>query len=256
MKYSQRDWSEIQKYYDKPHTGKECCQHFKCGHTTWNKALNLGDIKTRKRTPKIKLPKKPRKYHYDWEAIQKYYDNGHSLREIKAHFGCGSTALALATKKGRLITRSLSDAMKNAIKLGKHTQNWSDESRQQMRENAIQNKLGGKRNSHTVEYKGVKLDSTYELRVAKVLDRDSIKWERPKNRFVWVDVLGQKHRYSPDFYLPEMKIYLDPKHKYLLKVHADKIKRVREQNNIIIHIFGIDVIEKWENNKFCLSIVG
>ena len=51
-------------------------------------------------------------------------------------------------------------------------------------------------------------DSGWEITLAKSLDANNILWARP-NRFV----LSNGRTYSPDFYLPEYNIYLDPKAK-------------------------------------------
>ena len=51
-----------------------------------------------------------------------------------------------------------------------------------------------------------------------------VEWERPIP-LNWMDSEGVKHRYYPDFYLPEYNIYLDPKNSYLMKKDEEKIWR-------------------------------
>lgn len=91
---------------------------------------------------------------------------------------------------------------------------------------------GGKRNSKTFRYKGVTLDSTYELALAKSLDYHGIAWIRPT--FFKYFIGNKLKRYHPDFYLPAYDVYLDPKNDYLIKIDKNKIKLVEEQNNIIV----------------------
>jgi transposase len=42
---------------------------------------------------------------YDWAAVQRHYDQGHSARESRAHFGMSSQTWHDAMKRGRLKTR-------------------------------------------------------------------------------------------------------------------------------------------------------
>lgn len=78
---------------------------------------------------------------------------------------------------------------------------------------------------------GVSLESSFEILVAKSLDENNIRWSRPK-RFQYVDLNDKKHTYTPDFYLPDYDVYLDPKNDYLIThvnpslgyMDVDKIK--------------------------------
>lgn len=131
----------------------------------------------------------------------------------------------------------------------------SEDRKVKMRELAIQRHLGGWHTSRTFDYKGIKLDSQYELDVAKELDENQIKWERP-TYFIWKDENGIEHRYYPDFYLPEYNVYLDPKNDYLINnksvrfgiTDAEKIKLVCEQNAIRIVILDKNNLS-WEKIK-------
>ena len=49
---------------------------------------------------------------YDWNAIQKFHDEGKTWNDITIKFGVKSKAIANAVKRGRLITRNKSDAIK------------------------------------------------------------------------------------------------------------------------------------------------
>lgn len=85
-----------------------------------------------------------------------------------------------------------------------------------------------------IEYKGIWLDSTWELALAQRLDEQNIKWIRP-NPIVWVDSENQKHHYFPDFYLIDYNLYLDPKNPQAVKVQQKKLDILTKQyNNIVI----------------------
>jgi len=42
---------------------------------------------------------------YDWEAVQRYYDEGHSVRQCMKHFGFSSAAWTDAVNRGALVAR-------------------------------------------------------------------------------------------------------------------------------------------------------
>ncbi len=91
-----------------------------------------------------------------------------------------------------------------------------------------------------VEYKGILLDSSWELELAKRLDELEIKWVRP-DPIPWVDEEGVTHNYFPDFYLEDYDLFLDPKNPHAIKVQKKKLDCLLTQyKNIVI----IDSIEK------------
>lgn len=83
----------------------------------------------------------------------------------------------------------------------------------------------------TIYYKGVVLESSWELKLAKWLDFNEIEWERPKS-IKWNDKEKIRH-YYPDFYLPKYNLYLDPKNPYCMKVDERKMKIIEKMVKII-----------------------
>lgn len=128
---------------------------------------------------------------------------------------------------------SMTDETKS--KIGKHSKarKHTEETKQVIREKALaSNHRRLKRN--IIEYKGVLLDSTWELELAIRLDRLSVEWIRP-DPIPWVDEEGVTHNYFPDFYLPEYDIYLDPKNPHAINVQKKKLNILKQQyNNILI----------------------
>ena len=63
------------------------------------------------------------------------------------------------------------------------------------------------------DYKGQKLQGTWELNIAKKLDDMGIRWYKPKvHKDVWSYMLdGQVKSYTPDLYLEEENLYLEIK---------------------------------------------
>lgn len=94
-----------------------------------------------------------------------------------------------------------------------------------------------------VEYKGILLDSSWELALAKRLDELNIAWTRPEP-IEWVDEKGMTRNYFPDFYLPEHNLYLDPKNPHAIVVQRKKIDILMKQySNIVI----LDSLKKCES---------
>ena len=94
-----------------------------------------------------------------------------------------------------------------------------------------------------VEYKGILLDSSWELELAKRLDELEIKWVRPEP-IKWTDKEDIAHNYFPDFYLPKYDLYLDPKNKHARNVQKEKLDiLLTEHKNIVI----IKTLEECKN---------
>jgi hypothetical protein len=71
----------------------------------------------------------------------------------------------------------------------------------------------------------------YELNLALLMDTKDVTFiPHPLPGIPWVDAEGIAHEYYPDFYVPEIDAYVDPKNKYWAKKHPDKMRLVREQN--------------------------
>lgn len=109
-----------------------------------------------------------------------------------------------------------------------------------------------KKNPRHIQYKTldgsiITLQSSYELKVAKELDINNIKWTRPKP-FPYVDKNGINRKYYPDFYLKDFNVYLDPKNNFLEKKDKYKIQAVEELNMVKIIVLNKDSL-KWDEIK-------
>lgn len=106
----------------------------------------------------------------------------------------------------------------------------------------------------TIEYRGVLLDSTWELYLAKRLDDLNIKWIRPKP-IIWIDNNNDERFYYPDFYLVDYDLYLDPKNPYAFENQKEKIQKLLIQYQNIVFIKTLNECKKFEissvkNNLF------
>jgi hypothetical protein len=57
----------------------------------------------------------------------------------------------------------------------------------------------------------IKVDGTWELTTAQILDKIGIQWVRNKKRFDYIHLNGNEATYLPDFYLPGIDTYLEIK---------------------------------------------
>ena len=124
--------------------------------------------------------------------------------------------------------------------IGKH----SDETKQLIRKKALASKHRRLRKG-VVYYKGVMLDSSWELELAKRLDYLCIEWIRPEP-IPWIDDEGIEHNYFADFYLPAYDLYLDPKNKHAIKVQERKLKKLLTQYSNIVILDSLDKCKTYE----------
>jgi hypothetical protein len=93
---------------------------------------------------------------------------------------------------------------------------------------------GGETNFKRFKYNGVIFDSSWEVDIAKFLNKNKIKWQRSRKIVLfWVDKNNNKRRYYPDFYLPKYDVYLDPKNKYKQKLDKEKLDYIAKSYNIV-----------------------
>lgn len=95
-----------------------------------------------------------------------------------------------------------------------------------------------------VEYNGVMMDSTWEVRLAKKLDSDHIQWIRP-DPIKYTDLHGKNRHYFPDFYLPKYNLYLDPKNPAAYIAQKEKISVLTKTYDNIIILRTLDEIDNF-----------
>lgn len=146
--------------------------------------------------------------------------------------------------------------------IGREGTKQTDESKANLSEVAKRNGLGGVTQSRWIKYKGKTLGSSYELAVAISLDDNDIKWDTCK-RISYIDPFGKKRTYTPDFYLIDYDVYLDPKNNFLIEninpalgfKDVEKIKLVEEQNGITVLVLNKDQLT-WDKIKCQCSSIG
>lgn len=68
--------------------------------------------------------------------------------------------------------------------------------------------------------------------MAEWLDRMEVRWMRPLP-IKWLDELDKSRLYYPDFYLPDLDLYLDPKNPTAMLADAYKMQKVSALIRII-----------------------
>lgn len=114
----------------------------------------------------------------------------------------------------------------------------SDETKQRIKEKALSSSHRRLRKG-IVEYKGIILDSSWELALAKRLDFLGLSWIRPEP-IKWVDEDNVVHNYFPDFYLIDYDLYLDPKNPAAMAAQNKKVSILKEQVKNLVFLQTLD----------------
>lgn len=123
---------------------------------------------------------------------------------------------------------------------------------EEVKEKIRQLKLADKRRrlrKYTISYKGILMDSGWEVELAKRLDSLNINWIRPEP-IPWRDKNNIVRNYFPDFYLPDYDIYIDPKNPIAYKSQIEKIKALHEQYKNIIILTNLKLIQEFDISSY------
>ena len=161
---------------------------------------------------------------YDWNEVQKFYDEGHSLDACAIKFGMCSASFQKAKNRGVFKARSPQESLKiyYAHNSRKKVSYETKEKLKTTISNKVKNGTWHCSFSSTRTYKYfskyagcVNLMGKWELEYAKYLDDNNIIWRRPNERFYYEyhSVVNSKigRYYTPDFYLVEEAVYIEIK---------------------------------------------
>ncbi len=96
------DWVAMQAYIDAGNGFTRCRRRFGIAHATWAKAIRLGDIRVDTTGKPYTDPRK----RYDWNAIQRYYNEGNTVRDCMRHFGFTIASWVKARRRKDVVARS------------------------------------------------------------------------------------------------------------------------------------------------------
>ncbi len=240
---SKFDWKQIQIYYNKFYTIKECMKRFDVKSAySFERAKKRGDFIPRdKSSCQTKISENQEQKILELIAI--LYNKGLSYRDIRDK-GYSLRQIYKARDLKLFKARTLSEAIKNRNLL-KGPYLHSEETKKKISLRQSCNNKGGR--CKWYEYKGSKLQGTWELNVAKTLDKLNIEWIKLKtNKHTIEYELKEKvRRYTPDFYLPKDNLYLEVKG-FWTEESLDKMEAVIEQHPEI----NIVIIDQDKYNKF------
>jgi hypothetical protein len=203
------------------------CKH--CG-------LNFESLSTSQRANHSRwCDNNPKKDEYIKSNSGKQFQNPEVIKKR-------SLSIKLAHKNGKYDYDSVSKkSYQTKLKNGSHLH--TEEMKQHLREKALASNHRRLRRG-IVEYRGVMLDSSWELELAKRLDELCINWIRP-DPIKWLDNDDVTHNYFPDFYLPDYDLYLDPKNPHAIKVQSEKLEILLRQYNNIKIISSLEECKKF-----------
>lgn len=78
----------------------------------------------------------------------------------------------------------------------------------------------------------VVLESSWEVLMADWFSAIDLPWFRP-GTIKWTDFLGKDHLYFPDFYIPSLSLYVDPKNPYCMTRDKEKLSVVSKNIRIV-----------------------
>ncbi len=170
------DWDRIRDFYQSGATMLDCQRRFGFSNGAWHTAVARGDIDPRPRHPhntkrraqvadllakgvrlsdiarELGVSKATISYHarklglppvgafarrYDWEAVQRYYDEGHDLAACIARFGFCRASWSQAVERGDIVSRP------RALPIERFLVNGSNASRQNVKRRLIAAGLKG-----------------------------------------------------------------------------------------------------------------
>ena len=121
-------------------------------------------------------------------------------------------------------------------------------------QNTIANKIAQNKwhNSYGLvyKYKNINFDSRWEVEFAKFLDKKDLKWIRNTTMYFEYIWKNKKHKYYPDFYLPDFDIFVEIKG---LPTERDYAKWDQCSSKLDIYdgldLYKLGIIKEYEFNK-------
>ncbi len=172
----------------------------------------------------------------------------HTNKELfnNCHVFSGETAWNKGeSKESDVRIKNYSETYSKRLKNGEITPSFKDKHHTKETKELIGEKLSG--NNHGGKCKwfdyiktngeNVKLQGTWEVRFAKVLDIIDTEWMKVKtgdnkHQYIWIDNDNIQHYYTPDFYSPKLNKYFEVKG-YWWGNDKNKMKQVMSQNKQI-----------------------
>lgn len=111
----------------------------------------------------------------------------------------------------------------------------------------INTKRKNARGTKQTIYKDMRFDSMWEVDYVMFLESNEIPFIIPAP-VLWYDSKQKAHKYFPDFYIPLLDLYVDPKNPLVIKQQQVKLDIVSNQINLLygdLQYVKTETIEKW-----------
>lgn len=202
---------KILELINKGLTNSEICKEIDC------KQHQISQLKARNN---LYIDKRSK---YNWDEVQKFYNDGHTLKQCSEKFGMCQASFFKAAKRGLFKARLAADSLRMFYKDGGNRKPTSEETKQKLREKIASKVENGtwhysfsKVRTHELNSKfvgKVKLMGMWEYEYAKYLDDNNIEWRRPKEKFYYEfeGLKSGKGYYIPDFFLVKENTYIEIK---------------------------------------------
>ena len=90
------------------------------------------------------------------------------------------------------------------------------------------NWMGNKQRFEDEQY-----DSSWEIQLRNWFLENGINFERPTISIAWIDSTGKERKYFPDFYLPDLKLFVDPKNPIVIQQQKEKLDYVADRIHLV-----------------------
>jgi hypothetical protein len=102
---------------------------------------------------------------------------------------------------------------------------------------------------HRCIYNGIKMDSGSEKKFAEILDKNNIRWSKNSTKYYSYEFEGKNKKYYPDFYLPDLKLWVEIKGKIYVELWLpNKLQSVKDAGENIVMIFSKEIKEDFVLN--------
>lgn len=138
---------------------------------------------------------------------------------------------------------------------------WTPEKRLEQSKKSVFNNFWEYRAKNPIIYESkygiVKLDSHWELLVAKRLDELNVEWYRPKCRLPYFDDKGMEHSYIPDFYVKTFNCFIEVKSKFIAnwQKSINKVEYIKERYKFVKWIETEDECSTFELQDLACGFV-
>lgn len=98
-------WEDIQAFYDAGHSYGECRSRYGFSAPAWIKACRSGKFRVNEVDRRGRSDRRGNAV-YDWNEVQRFYDEGFSFRECRLRFGFCTASWSKAVKRGAIRPRA------------------------------------------------------------------------------------------------------------------------------------------------------